>query len=383
MTRVIPLPEAIQHQFVAPFSARVPLRASAAADPARFEEIGRVICESFPRRPGGSGTSDYWTYLLAGAHLPLVEMIESERHAAVAAHISNLTANGLGYGLLGIGDVGHETQTALLDPAYRSKLGIMFLDGVVSVAEAFGLLDLENPEDAAPTRNLKEDAELLLQKIDARIGCAAELPRGFSGAYGIARPRGGVCEKRALSAVYASERILQLLKLRDIPPADAHVLEIGGGVGTLAYLCAARGIGRYTIVDLPTVRAIQIYMALYNFPDRAVATAPDRDAPLCFLTPEQFGSMPDRSVHVVVNENSIPEMGREIGLGYLQAISRIAIGFFLSINHESRAVIAGHPHTVVRDLAREVPRLAHVGRARHWVNRGYVEDLFAIEPAGA
>jgi hypothetical protein len=172
--------------------------------------------------------------------------------------------------------------------------------------------------------------------------------------------------------------LFQLLRLRGIAPADAHILEIGGGVGNLARLSLQRGIGRYTIVDIPTVRAIQTYMAMYEFPDLEIGFD-DAGHRLNLLLPDRIGQIAPGSITIVVNEDSLPEMAESTATQYLAAIPRLARGgHFLSINHESGQVILGHRNNTIPHLAAQVPQLSLLSRSRHWMRRGYVEEVYAV-----
>jgi hypothetical protein len=349
------------------------------ADSARFAEIGKVISDEFVKSTGGAlrGFKDAWGHLVAG-HASLCERIEKADHFGVSELIADLHRNPLGTGMrwpVSWSDMMSGGEGADL---YCTCL----LDRTFSLCEALGRLEAYNPEDGVPPRD--HAVEALYQKIDEHLGYEASSPGCYSLAYGALRPSGKTIDDRALQAIHTSERAFSLLAALGVAPQDAHVVEIGGGIGNLAYHMLKRGIGRYTLVDIPTVRAIQTYMALYEFPgmdvnfESAGVRNPHR---LDLVTSDALKHLPDKSVQVVINEDSLTEIQADVAMEYLQEIARATSGYFLSINHESTRILYDHAQTPVAKLVEAAPQLRRLGRWRHWMRPGYVEEIFMTKPA--
>jgi hypothetical protein len=157
-----------------------------------------------------------------------------------------------------------------------------------------------------------------------------------------------------------------------------RVVEIGGGYGCLAYVCRLNGFSDYTIVDLPWVNVIQGYVLIMSLPPGSVSLFGEPDAAVKVRPFWEFGRLPDRSVDVVVNTDSLPEIGEATGRQYINDIARVIRKYFLSINQEAMMEYPGVGYQLhVNGLAAEEPRLRLQHRQRYWMRQGYVEEVFA------
>ncbi|MCH7799018.1 MAG: hypothetical protein IID28_11335, partial [Planctomycetes bacterium] len=98
-------------------------------------------------------------------------------------------------------------------------------------------------------------------------------------------------------------------------------------------------------------------------------------APLALLAPDEIGAIADDSVELVINCDSLPEIGRETALHYLRQIRRISRRF-LSINQETRKTHNGIAQNWVSELVEQAGGFQRVYRFRHWMEQGYVEELY-------
>jgi hypothetical protein len=60
------------------------------------------------------------------------------------------------------------------------------------------------------------------------------------------------------------------LETTGLSPASARICEIGGGLGQVAYYAWLRGVRHYTIVDLPSVCAMQYFYLRRALPNVSV-----------------------------------------------------------------------------------------------------------------
>jgi hypothetical protein len=87
--------------------------------------------------------------------------------------------------------------------------------------------------------------------------------------------------------------------------------------------------------------------------------------------------LPERSIQLVVNVNSLPEIGYATAREYVIDIGRVSRTGLLSINQEARAqTVHGTRQLRVWDLVREVGGLELAGRHPFWMEQGYVEELY-------
>ena len=126
---------------------------------------------------------------------------------------------------------------------------------------------------------------------------------------------------------YYAEKINALLADIENP----SVVEIGGGIGVLAYfLLRSNACLTYINFDLPEVLAVNQYFLMMAFPERKFKLygeeADTFDIALLpnFVLPELY----DASCDVVVNFHSLSEMNQETVTEYINQITRICKGYF-------------------------------------------------------
>jgi hypothetical protein len=257
------------------------------------------------------------------------------------------------------------------NPYRRGFVGLRTIDCLLSLAEALG----ESPVPCYAQMTLPRyldslagDHAALLARLERRLGFPLGMPA--AGAPYVVRLGGCATAPDVLRHAYVAHRLQQL----GLGPRS-RVLEIGGGFGMFA-LCARRaGLGHVTIVDLPFVGAIQMGYLGTVMGAGEVAGVGEAEASVTLLPPDSVAAMADDSFDVVVNCDSLPEMGRETALGYLRAIRRLAPRF-VSINQEAQKVHGGAPQNRVVELVEEVGGLRRASRHRHWMEQGYVEEVF-------
>jgi hypothetical protein len=255
---------------------------------------------------------------------------------------------------------------------------IQVTDALVSLAEATGvsrITSIEQQGIATHLASLHVDITALLKGVIERTGLEVEMPE-TGGNYGcvVAGRRVSI---DTLVHAYTAYRLQQL----GIGP-NKRIVEIGGGYGCLAYVCQRNGYADYMIVDLPWVNLIQGYMLIMSLPPGSVSLFGEEDGPVRVRPFWEFATLTDRSVDVVINTDSLPEIGEETARRYIADIARVARGCFLSINQEAMAEYAGVGRQLhVNSLAAREPRLRLLHRHRYWMREGYVEELFA--PADA
>ncbi len=253
-------------------------------------------------------------------------------------------------------------------------VGLRTLDCLLALGEAAGELPVPCYAQMKLDRYLatmQGDHAALLARLEARLGFPLAMPA-------VGRPYvvtlGGTS---TAPDVLRHAALAHRLATMGFGPSS-RVLEIGGGFGMFA-LCARRaGIGAVTIIDLPFVNAIQMfYLGSALSPD-AVSGTGEGEAPLRLLPPDSVSALADDSFDVVVNCDSLPELGRETALGYLREVRRLA-PLFVSINQESGKVHGGASQHRVGELAAEVGGWRRLSRHRAWMEQGYVEEVYARE----
>jgi len=240
-------------------------------------------------------------------------------------------------------------------------------DLLVRLAEALALVVLELPDGRfGETWGLNIDLPTseVVEIIERHVGMIVAIDPVHRGLIGLDFG-GRLITGRMVHAVYLAHRANQLVAGIDAP----RLLEIGAGLGYAAYYAHCLGLRDYTIADLPMTNVAQAY-----FLGRALGTdaivlegetmdARDASTRIKIATPRALRE-PTAVFDVVLNVNSLTEVGPELAEEYAQLILAIA-PTFLSINHEVNTF-------TVSGLFRES---ATIDRFPYWLTKGYAEEL--------
>jgi len=256
------------------------------------------------------------------------------------------------------------TEQVRNSPDSRTGLANHFHDLLVTTAEAVGAQRVWNIHGGAMFPNKEkpasDDIEKILDAISEKIGIDVDFPNPFPDEFGLKTSR-GIASDRSIQAIYQAWRIKQLSH-----QYGSRVLEIGAGMGRIAYYAHKLGVRDYTIIDLPMTNVSQA-----NFPGRVLSPKHIRlygETPVAGtirIVPiteiNNFGDF-----DVIANTDSLTEMGHETALAYANYfVERAAV--LWSVNHEAN-----------EDTVSNLEPLRHrlVGRFPYWLRSGYVEEIF-------
>jgi hypothetical protein len=240
------------------------------------------------------------------------------------------------------------------------------LDALISVAEAVGARPVANPERYRRRVERTGVAEII-EQIEHATGIDLQFPNFFPQEYGLESPK-GIISYRAAQAIWQAWRISQLVR----GLASPKVLEIGGGLGRTAYYARLFGIHDYTIVDIPISSLAQGYFLGCALGPEAVCLhgepVPDSSrGRIRLMTPAYFLPGSQR-YDLVVNVDSLTEIGKVAADEYLTAIGEHA-DRFLSVNHEENEI-------TVSGLMKAGHGSLPASRSPCWTRRGYVDEVF-------
>lgn len=315
-----------------------------------------------------------WFFIQETAHQGLFKSAEKGQ-TAFAAYLRDIHHQGL---LLGI-DQHMDMTSKLKAPGMSLHNAIRAQDSLIRLAEAVGVLNLENPEQGEWGKNIHLDANLVLKQLDERFGFHVTPPEVAPGRRGLLTDR-GIFAVRDIMALYTAWRLKCLCDDIENP----HVCEIGGGFGKLAYYVKMFGIHKYTIIDLPQINVAQAYLLSALLPDaNLVLNGEQNNQPENFiqlLPPPCFDLLEDGSVDILINQDSFVEMSTDVAKNYLSIAMKKVSKFILSVNHEAQREMTpgGHKHGVVRNLVSEVGEFKNIYRMPYWLRNGYVEELWAV-----
>lgn len=255
----------------------------------------------------------------------------------------------------------------------KSHLQLRITDALVSLAQAVGTMQVTSVEQQGVEPQLKVlEVDLLevLRETEKRIGFDLSSPKVGS-TYGCIIGDRFITLDGLINA-YIAHRLIQLGLSKQSP-----LVEIGGGFGCLAEILFRAVNCPYYLYDLPWVAAIQAYFLIMTLPESSVSLLGEANAQVQVLPFWRFADWRENSIEFLVNSDSLPEMGYNTALDYVQKISTRLRGAFLSINQEAMAKNSGVGHqNCVNAMIHLNTNLRLSSRSIYWMRQGYVEEVF-------
>jgi hypothetical protein len=326
--------------------------------------VGRLI-EAFLR---ANETACYSDDSQWGIFRRMQESVADAVRARDIAAVSNILRRPHeGYLMYGFEDLGVWSVEAYKLPERRAGYAAHCYELLLQLGRATGVLAVPNPE--APDREISvPELPILLDRVEAALGFSIRPPEPYPHYCGLETDR-GVLGTRVLNALYCAWRIRQLTAGVSSP----RILEVGAGIGRLAEYTHRMGLTDYWIVDVPMTSLVQgHFLACALGEDRVVLDGePDgnvRSDAVKILNPERFFANENLRFDLVINTDSLTELGRDVATRYFRrAADRSPVLF--SVNHEV------NPYRVI-DLHQELCVFGAVDRRPYWMRNGYVEEVF-------
>jgi hypothetical protein len=315
-----------------------------------------------------------WSILEGSNHASLIEILRRRDAITLDKYFQNIFKESV---LFGIDQSRDQASFVRADEGPGEPYATHFTDGIVRLAEAFGLLPVENPEQGRWGENLYIDPDLLLDNIQQFLGVDLRPPEIAEGRLGVATKH-GLFAFRDISAIYTAYRLKRILA----DYGGTSVCEIGGGLGKVAYYAHLMGITDYTIIDLPQVNALQAFYLMRALTGDSVVLfgEPEHGESVKLYPDWRFAELPDRHFDLILNQDSMPELGYATSTSYLKLIKNKSRRLFLSINQESENVMTaqGDKQEAVFRLVQRVGGYKSVYRFPFWLRNGYTEELYDV-----
>lgn len=253
-----------------------------------------------------------------------------------------------------------------MDPSDTWKgAGKAYLSKIEDLLVSLGGRAVFNPEGGArypdKTGPAPEALDKYLRAVEQQMGVELKFPNPFEGELGLQTSRGTASE-RAIQAIY------QACLARRY--ASSSCIEIGGGTGRTAYYGYCMGL-EYTIIDLPMTIVGQALFLAGSLGEDAIWMVGDsepRGHRIALLPPSELNTI--GPVDVVINVDSLTEMGEKTATEYIRWISENAAAF-LSINHEANLF-------TVKNVCQALCPASIRSRSPYWLRPGYVEEVFSF-----
>ena len=320
------------------------------------------------------GQKSMWQSIAASRHRTLLDLLHGSDSRQLAQHLVNVQKLPVSEGLSQGERAYRDFVEASLDG--RRAAVLPFHDMLASLAQYLAVIPGECAEYGSDGDAMGATSDELVEKIETALGFSIVPETIFEGIFGLLI-RDRILHGRDIQALYAALRAIEASAL-----ARPRVCEVGGGFGKVAYYAWMLGVRRYSIVDLPTVAAMQYFYLRRALPEVDVrfchpdAIRSDRyGIDLFFASHMQSGVyLPS---DIVLNCDSFPELGTNICRKYFSLVWNWA-PLLLSINQESNKEIRGPSdrQVIVGDLLPEFGFTRRY-RFRSWVRKGYVEELWS------
>lgn len=312
-----------------------------------------------------------WEVFAGHFHTKLAKSLECGDITSVGQILSEMFRDPVTSGLV----LGEGAYKSTKENPYLTSLD--WHDKAISLGQAVGIVPVQNPEQGVYGSLLQMNSIDVLQK-SVELMQLDPLPPQFGAMFGV-KYEDGVIPVNHLLHLYTAHRVKMMLP----PDKEATCLEIGGGVGLLAYVVASMGYKQYCIVDLPLVNALQGYLLLKSTVAERVRLygeeVSDSESSIYICPSNHIDEISDKSIDLIVNQDSLPEMNHETMVGYLKFIQRVGRGTFLSINQESQASTGVHSmQGWVNEACRDEPGLRLTHRYPYWLRKGYLEEIYQI-----
>jgi hypothetical protein len=325
---------------------------------------------------------DVWTMIIA-KHKNFVDLLAQNDLRAGNELLARMFSTPLTYGFDQHGeDYKNMCAYPVAPHKYRdfASSTAFVLDKLLSLAASLRAIPVQNSEQGDFLPYLRESPDSLLDRIETKLHRQFRAPP-FQGAHFGIQTRRGLLGERSVTALYVAHRISELLTGVDRP----RICEIGGGTGYVAYWCDQFGLTDYTIVDLPTVSAVQAYFLAKNLGNERVVLSGESkidrsDASVKLISGTEFcsGSF---DFDLLVNCDSFPEIEGTVMRDYVRR-GHSVFRRLLSINQETLAWRPG-PIDIqerVGDVLDEIGGFCRLSRFPFWLRPGYVEEVYETLP---
>ncbi|MGH2852790.1 MAG: putative sugar O-methyltransferase [Solirubrobacteraceae bacterium] len=313
-----------------------------------------------------------WAWILKAHQQRLADMLEHGDARELALLLAAMFQKEFVWGIAHGGHL-RESESWL-----GSKiLSLKSLDLLVSLAEALGVVPVENPEQGLAGVAFDGGIVKLIAKVDEALGFRVDAPH-VGAPFGLAVD-GHLITLETPEQIYATVRLDQAIRvhLHQRPESRLKIVDIGGGYGAMCYwlLHMQPDIARYTIVDLPITNVLQGYFLAQALGPATVSFYGEPYARVTLLPTSALTEV-ETPFDVLVNKNGMPEMPHHAMVGYLEWARVSCDGFFYSYNQEAGADFQGQTQHLVPEAVERIGGFNRIRRDQSWLRRGYAEEIY-------
>lgn len=317
--------------------------------------------------------SGMWSVSMQRFERDLIQPMKNHELEKTVITLSEMFVTSLSFGLM--------SEGGNFIAQYAQKLfASVWADRLVRLAEALAIIEPRCIEQKADFyAPLDPDIDQLFGAICKKITGLQTINRPNVGKmYGI----------QVGTSIWHTRDLEHLLAVATIKSFSSNkntsIMEIGGGYGGLVYWLYTAGFRNITLYDLPQMNILQNYFLSKSLPNARISLYGDsktdlESAEIRILPYWHLDQVPSKSIGICVNQDSLPEIPKQIAMYYLKEIRRTTKDFFYSVNQEAQAL------NYEDGIQQSVPTLVDaVGgferkiRTPFWCRQGYVQEIYTI-----
>jgi hypothetical protein len=311
---------------------------------------------------------DLWSHIVEHHFGEMLAIIENEDAEKLSGFLTHFGRDYVWFGGVATGIDGSNYWDTSLE-----GIAFSYFDKLVCLAEAIGVLPVENPENGEKGnwgKNIRVAPNEIAEAISKTLGIAIAPPTGIIPVVGINTTQGPI-HYRHINALYLAMRIFQMIG------AGGRIAEFGGGIGLAAYYLRGWGQRDITLYDIPVTNMLSGFFLIGALGQDAVCLEgePMHEDRIKIRAGWNCTEAPDRHFKLVANQDAFPEMNRLMFDAYVREIKRTS-KFLLHINTEAGPAIQQVPVAKILNADNELSRVA---RSPYWLRRGYVEEVYLVK----
>jgi putative sugar O-methyltransferase len=257
-----------------------------------------------------------------------------------------------------------------------------YLDLIISLAEYLQVIRVESPQQGIFAHYDREMITTIIKLIEKKISKNISFPN-IGSPYGVIIDKKKLITFEDLEHLYAALRIIEYFKLLGVNKnKKINIIEIGGGYGGLCKLLIdllEDKINNYTIVDLPLINTIQYYFLSTYYKNLKIDFNFNMKNKVSIISPsEYFNNYINSEETIVINQNSMPEMNKDIVNNYLKSFIKKNMKYFISFNHEANSKYKNKLQVSVREETNAINKFTLVHRNLSFMRAGYLEEVYKI-----
>lgn len=319
--------------------------------PVRDDKMLLELCDYFSKRMSQeklSSDSVIWDSIVPGHEEVVKYLLEKDLdnlHNYMSQMFRKPITNGTAQG-----DRYYDLLTQNADDL-QQHVAFSNYDKLLSIMESTGLIPMFSPEEFSNKNDFLRFYAISVDKYIDMLEynndeCDLSAPKYQGCHFGLQSESHGLYSDRDIMSLGVALRIAE----RYWDRKDISIIDIGAGVGHLAYYLYKLGFKNITLVEIPTVAVSTMYFLNTNLENHNIKV----------ISTEEFTGKAD----LVVNVDGLTGYNLDVAKYYVDKISENS-KHFLSINREI------DPFKVC-----DITSMNRVTRVPFWLRRGYVEEDF-------